>query len=435
MWVASLFANPAVLQVSVNDIALVGSPFTAPTPTAVWTKFVASWQSGTSTTAVLSIVDQNLAAQGNDFALDDISLKPSTGIVFLPPSVVEAVAGTPIDYKTGFIDSDPSASVSSYTATIDWGDGSASPATISSVFCPLPGKCFAITGNHEYASGGVFPVRVDVTKLSTGSKATTLSYAEVSDSGDLMDLLDSPPVGPLSWKAQDRKDGSFENCTGTLLAYTNIVVTAKHCFFINNVSEVVVPNPPHFEFAPNHQTAGRNCYQKAVSECGESPLGLITSDNAKVVYAPETDVAFVVMARPTCFSPGLAPGLVIQPNCLDTFDGLPQLPITFNRPKAPFGWLAVGYPVRTDNWTRVWCFGFPGSSAVPHSIEMAPCQGAGGAGTSGGPWGTLTAGLVPGVGAVQFGGCGSRPDCWLGDYFDASVMALYIQALNVERGS
>lgn len=72
VWMASLYADPARLQLYVNG-APVGSPFVAPDQPSQWAQYAASWQSGTNTTAVLSVVDENTDYGGNDFALDDIS--------------------------------------------------------------------------------------------------------------------------------------------------------------------------------------------------------------------------------------------------------------------------------------------------------------------------------------------------------------------------
>ena len=65
-------SNPPVLQFSINGV-LLGTPFTSPGVTNHWYKFYAIWHSGpTTTTANISIVNQNTTADGNDFALDDI---------------------------------------------------------------------------------------------------------------------------------------------------------------------------------------------------------------------------------------------------------------------------------------------------------------------------------------------------------------------------
>lgn len=71
-WVMSLDPqSPAVLQFRINNI-LLGQPFQATSATCVWNQFFEEWNSGNNTTATISIVNQNTATSGNDFALDDI---------------------------------------------------------------------------------------------------------------------------------------------------------------------------------------------------------------------------------------------------------------------------------------------------------------------------------------------------------------------------
>ncbi len=75
-WVASVYnttaGNEAQLQFSING-SLLGSTYSAPFTAGVWANFATNWNSGVSTSAVITIVDQNFTAPGaNDFALDDI---------------------------------------------------------------------------------------------------------------------------------------------------------------------------------------------------------------------------------------------------------------------------------------------------------------------------------------------------------------------------
>jgi len=73
-WIASSYpTSPAMLDFSING-ASIGSTFDASTTPGVWQLFFASWFSGASTTAHLSLVNQNTEFGGNDFALDDIVL-------------------------------------------------------------------------------------------------------------------------------------------------------------------------------------------------------------------------------------------------------------------------------------------------------------------------------------------------------------------------
>ena len=64
-------SNPPILQFSING-KILGTPYQSPSTTCTWNKFYAIWNSGSSTTANISIVNQNVIANGNDFAIDDI---------------------------------------------------------------------------------------------------------------------------------------------------------------------------------------------------------------------------------------------------------------------------------------------------------------------------------------------------------------------------
>ncbi|HJS18829.1 MAG TPA: hypothetical protein VJ785_08770 [Anaerolineales bacterium] len=93
-WIASwFFLSPAQLQFSIN-----GSPvgtFDAPVIPQVWQRFTADWNSGSSTTATIEIVDLNTVENGNDFVLDDIRLRS------------QAPCGTPTSTPTSIPTFDP----------------------------------------------------------------------------------------------------------------------------------------------------------------------------------------------------------------------------------------------------------------------------------------------------------------------------------------
>ena len=63
--------NPARLQFSING-KLIGPIFEAPKQPGVWGVFEATWTSGASNYADISIVNQTTQEYGNDFGLDDI---------------------------------------------------------------------------------------------------------------------------------------------------------------------------------------------------------------------------------------------------------------------------------------------------------------------------------------------------------------------------
>lgn len=79
-WVLTLVASNqselAQLQFSING-NLVGSVFNAPYPASNgWQQFYTIWNSGASTNATITIVNQNITYSGNDFGLDDIYFAP-----------------------------------------------------------------------------------------------------------------------------------------------------------------------------------------------------------------------------------------------------------------------------------------------------------------------------------------------------------------------
>lgn len=70
-YISSWFpASPAQMVFSVNG-STIGA-LTAPTMTGEWELAFATWNSGTSTSALIEIRNANTASGGNDFALDDI---------------------------------------------------------------------------------------------------------------------------------------------------------------------------------------------------------------------------------------------------------------------------------------------------------------------------------------------------------------------------
>ena len=74
-WSSDTANNLPIIQFEINGV-LVGTILSFPHPDGLWTPFYTTWYSGTSTTASICINDQQTAASGNDFAIDDISFEP-----------------------------------------------------------------------------------------------------------------------------------------------------------------------------------------------------------------------------------------------------------------------------------------------------------------------------------------------------------------------
>jgi hypothetical protein len=86
------------------------------------------------------------------------------------------VEGTAFSGVAGvFQDSNPTAAPSSFTASINWGDGHTSPGTVQT----LGGGNFSITGSNTFNSPGTYPVTITITDAN-GATAVDVSQANVA---------------------------------------------------------------------------------------------------------------------------------------------------------------------------------------------------------------------------------------------------------------
>ena len=101
-WMQSIDGNsPARLEMLVNGSPITGnstsSTATATTTTCSWQQVSYTWNSGTSTTAEITLINRNLSSNGNDFAIDDISMTHTVTCTFTRTSSITVNAGsTPI---------------------------------------------------------------------------------------------------------------------------------------------------------------------------------------------------------------------------------------------------------------------------------------------------------------------------------------------------
>lgn len=126
-------SNPGQLQFSINGVQL-GNIMTLSSTTCDWQQFFVNWNSGTNTTAVIAIVNQNNATSGNDFAIDDIHFNsicvyedsieitmPDYPVVNIPPQLYSC-EGDPINIT---------ATSDSPNMTYSWNNGEMTGSTIT----------------------------------------------------------------------------------------------------------------------------------------------------------------------------------------------------------------------------------------------------------------------------------------------------------------
>lgn len=72
--------SPANLRFEINGVQ-IGGTFVAPSADAVFSQFTAGWVSNGNTLATIAIINDNIQIYGNDFAMDNISLSPTSPVV------------------------------------------------------------------------------------------------------------------------------------------------------------------------------------------------------------------------------------------------------------------------------------------------------------------------------------------------------------------
>jgi autotransporter-associated beta strand protein len=193
LWDASWYPlSPANLAIEFNTVnGGTVTATTAPLAAGVWQQFTTTWNSGSATSVTISINDTNLAASGNDFALDDIALLGSGPITALPPgltlSTSGVLSGTPTavgNYNFGVTAIDAAGSSANQTyamvinpavtiTTVSLANGTAGQAGYSQTVNALGG-----TGTLTFSERGALPpgLSLSTTGTLTGLPTQAGSY-------------------------------------------------------------------------------------------------------------------------------------------------------------------------------------------------------------------------------------------------------------------
>jgi len=154
-----------------------------------------------------------------------------------------------------FTDGDPNAAPADYTVTINWGDGSTSPGTVTAA----ASGGFTVIGSHAYAEEGTYTVAVAITDAG-GSQAASSSRATIADAqlsatgstvtgvegqpfhGAVATFSDGDPNGAaadytvtISWG-----DGGTSFGTVTAAAGGGFIVSGAHAYAEEGAYAVVV---------------------------------------------------------------------------------------------------------------------------------------------------------------------------------------------------
>ena len=150
LWLSSLFTtSPGEIQVLMDGIPL-GGVLTAPANTGVWEEHNMFWNSGNTTQVQICIEGVNLDDVGNDFGIDDVSLKPcescteSFSFNISEPPALQLNSNTTDESCNGSQDGEIAMTVTGGTGTYEYSIDTANTFQNNAVFTGLAGGNYAI---------------------------------------------------------------------------------------------------------------------------------------------------------------------------------------------------------------------------------------------------------------------------------------------------
>ena len=149
---AVVSGGPAKLEVLINNVS-IGPVATAPSTPCVWNEHSYVWNSGTNTTAVISIIDREVAGN-NDFAIDDLYFRETPTCIYQKSVTIS-------------VNSNPSPTVGTITQS------TCTTATGSVILSGLP------SGNWTINPGGITgnTTSTIITGLTPGPHTFTVTNA------------------------------------------------------------------------------------------------------------------------------------------------------------------------------------------------------------------------------------------------------------------
>lgn len=297
-WLQNIsYLNPAALQFSINGNN-IGNIFNANSSSCVWEKFYAMWNSGSSTSATISIVNQNNIANGNDFALDDISFAPvsilrdSVKIIVDTPSVKAYGNATICEKDTVHLNA-TGASVYNWTPI----SGISSSAISNPIVSPSTTTRYIVTGTDVTGCTAKDSIIINVNPLpviSLTNNATICSNSSVQ--------LNASGGTSYSWSPSASLNSSnVSNPIASPAATTVYYVTATNDFSCNNIDSVTVKVHNPSTFAIN----------QPIEVCRNSPAQLNASGGDLYQWLPADLLNNASIANPIAITSLTAPFYVI----------------------------------------------------------------------------------------------------------------------------
>lgn len=209
-WVTSALTNFTVaqLQFSINGVSL-GPVFSPGTTGCNWSQYTQNWNSGSNTTAQICILNQNTNNSGNDFVIDDISLRP---VCYSYDTIVISISPLPV------VNLGPDLNAcSGETVTLDaqnpgatylWSDGS----TNQTLDVTTTGN-YSVTVRNAANCAATDAVQVQFEAPKDAGNDSSHIYCKTNGTIQLTDLLSSTATPGGQWRDRNNAFGTGLNTT------------------------------------------------------------------------------------------------------------------------------------------------------------------------------------------------------------------------------
>ena len=214
--------SPSKIQVYINDVLLND---VANNPSACnWIEAKGIWNSGASTSAKITLKNSNLAAVGNDFAIDDVSFKAIRCKVEKKVTITISSSITPTFLPVTAICSGetlaplPTSSIDATPITGTWSPALDNTQTKEYTFKPTAGQCAAEAKLTINVNPKVTPTFLPVTPICSGDALSALPTSSI-DATPITGTW-SPALDNTATKTYTFTPSAGQCSTATLLVIT-----------------------------------------------------------------------------------------------------------------------------------------------------------------------------------------------------------------------
>lgn len=232
------------LQLYINNIPISAIVPTNPTA-CIWEENTGFWNSGASTTAVLSIVNQSVVGSGNDFAVDDIFFAPiclAEDSITVLYDTIQVSAGPDVTIcanETTTINATSNVNVTDWV----WSDG-----TPTSTFTPSVSGIYSVSATSENGCVATDNVNVNIIPMDWNIDTIYIGPADCGlNNGYVSAITSGTFIDPPSytWTGPGQNSTNFINAsvwTDLPVGWYYIEIESAGCYRYD--SAFVNPNNP-----------------------------------------------------------------------------------------------------------------------------------------------------------------------------------------------